>query len=114
MKRNYKTINGLAKECNNSQLTLEDILHCRAHHNKYGWIDINDLMDEDLAQYVADLLGGQSKTKQDVKNSLLYNGKRLRHWGLQRIIYSNMRKNFTYVAGQDYTYETKEIRNAIK
>ena len=112
MKRTYKNIENLQKV--SEQLTLENILHCRTYHKKVGYITINDLMTEDLAQSIADLLGGQSKTKEAVKRSLLYHGKSLNHWGLRRILYSKRLKRFTYCAGQDYTYEVKEIRNSIK
>lgn len=111
MKRTYKSIENLAK--NTIELTLENILHKRAYHKTAGWISINDLMTEDLADEISQLLGGINTTKQGVFNSLLYH-RTVSHWGLRRIIWCKHTKRFKYVAGQDYTYELSEIRKALK
>ncbi len=112
MKRNYKSIATLAKVT--EQLTLQNIISQRAYHKKAGWIKINDLMTYEVAQEIADLLGGRTKTKDTVRRVLLRYSTSLRHWGLDRIIYDGKHKRFQYIAGQSYPDEIREIRNYIK
>ena len=112
MKRNYKSIKTLANKC--EQITLENILHCRAYHKNHGWIDINNLMSDELVDEIAHLLGGNRDTKARIRSVLSYAGSSLNHWGLRRILYSPKTDRFSYCAGQDYPYELRQIRNYLK
>ncbi len=114
MKRTYKTLESLAKNTN-SDLTLEDIKHKRAYFNtgkNKGYCPFNLKMDDSHYEQIADLLGGNVKTKTKIIWTL--KNRQFDHWGLGRIIYSSKRKIWTYCAGQDYPSEITQVRNFIK
>ena len=110
MKRTYKNIDNLAK--NVSQVTAQTLISQRAYFNGVGWEEINNLMTDEIAQEIADLLGGRNATKETIVRVLTT--QRFSAWYLERIIYDEKRKQWTYCAGQDYPYEIKQIRNDLR
>ncbi len=97
------------------QLTAQEIINRRTMLAD-GWqnIAVSDESINQLAEDVADCLGGINRTKASVKCSILYG--RPQHWGLSRIFFREHEGKIltSYCAGQDYTWETAQIRNAIK
>lgn len=115
-----KTIKNLdhALKLANIQLSAQDLISRRIYLKNKGWADVklSDEFNNQLADMVAELLGGWRKTKNNVKCTLIWG--RPYHWGLKRIFvvkYKGMKHaRLTYCAGQDYQVETQQIRNALK
>lgn len=108
---------------NNVQLNAQDLINRSLYVPKKGWtkFKLSDDCKLELANHVSLILGGRNTTKTRVFNNILFN--KPQHWGLQRIIINrrtnqqDKRKKILYVdycAGQDYTWETNEIRTALK
>jgi len=113
MKRTYKNIHTLAKKVgNHSQLTLENILHCRANIKGACWCDINNLMTPELSVEIAGIFGGRADSQKKIA-SVLRRGGAINGWFLGRVIYCNVRKRFSYVAGQDHSSELRQIRKEL-
>jgi len=67
-----------------------------------------------IAEDISNLIGGQSKTKENVLRNLLNSTPQ--HWGLGRIFlkkYGDNEPRFSYCAGQDYPAEIKLIRSYL-
>lgn len=98
------------------QITAQELLNGRMYLNGSGWTDIelSNTLKEQVANEVSELLGGRNNTKAQVKRALLH--RRPQHWGLERVILEKYGKEpfLSYCAGQDYTWETNNIRTYLK
>lgn len=110
MKRAYKNIQNLAKKVN--QLTAYTLISQSAYINEIGWTSINNLMTEDVARDIVNVLGGHTATKEKIVQVLTT--QKFSAWYLERIIYESKRKCWTYCAGQNYPAELQQIRNELK
>lgn len=113
MKRTYKNLDNLAKNVEND-FTLKNLLHKRAYFKtgkETGWQSFNFEITNEIYQEIADMLGGNSKTKKKMISNM--KNKVLEHWSLGRIDYSIERKRWEYTAGQDNISEYKEIRKFL-
>lgn len=119
-----KTLKSLAQavKLNKGQLTATQILNGNIYTSK-GWerFKVTDELKENVSLQVVELLGGQSKTKERVFNTIKYGG--VSHWGLDRMLIDTRvnhldrrKKNIviSYCAGQDYPTECNTIRTALK
>ena len=121
--KTIKTLAQAKKLVGDTQLNAQDLIRGQIYIKPKGWTKIK-LSHEcrlELANHISSILGGRNNTKIRVFNNILYNSPV--HWGLERIII-NRRTNqqdkrkktlhVSYCAGQDYTWETNEIRTALK
>lgn len=108
--KNFKHLSSLSKSC--EQLTLQNIINGRAYFKQGGWGTFTFELSENQMEQIVDLIGGHTKTKRNVKWSL--QNQKPQHWGLDRIVYNQRSAAFTYIAGQDYPSELREIRKAMK
>jgi len=111
-KRNYKTIASLAKKTN--QLTAQEVINQQAYIDNVGWIEVGLPRSErtKMAAEISELLGGMHVTRRRVFFNLLFSTPK--HWGLNRIFFNNRTQSWEYCAGQDYSSEISQIRNALK
>lgn len=97
------------------QVNAQDLINGRLCTDE-GWEDVELSWEyrKELAQEVADILGGWNVTKKSICNNIL-NGKP-QHWGLSRVILESYNDNprLYYCAGQDYPSELATIRKALK
>ncbi len=98
------------------QVNARELLNGRMYLNGLGWSDIelSPKLKEQVASDVSELLGGRSNTKAQVMRTLLH--RRPQHWGLGRVILENYSGTpfLSYCAGQDYSWETNQIRTYLK
>ncbi len=121
--KTYKTLKQLLLKTENRRVTAQQVINKRCYIKGEGWTSfkLKDDVIEQVAESVSLALGGQSKTKDKVKRVLM--SKTPQHWGLERVQIS-LRKDHkdkrkyiivtSYVAGQDYGYETNTIRTDLK
>lgn len=116
-KKHFNTLLELVRATNEArhQLTAQEVINGRTFLLD-GWQNISlshDVLVE-LADGVSKSLGGFNRTKELVRNTIIYG--RPQHWGLSRIFFREYEGKviILYCAGQDYVWETKQIRNAIK
>lgn len=106
----------LLKICGDRQINAQDFINGRLYTKSEGWayVEISEDLRDQFASEVSDLLGGWTKTKEAIRYTLV-NG-RPQHWGLGRILLENYsgKIGWSYCAGQDYAYETQQIRNNLK
>lgn len=109
---NKTTIKGLVKTT--IQLTAQEILNGRYHHNKRGWVKTNlrEKEFEKAVEMIAFALGGR---KQNQLRAVLSRVSPPQHWGLSRILFVTRSGKLIaeYCAGQDFSWETNEIRKAL-
>ena len=112
MKRTYKNLNSLAK--NVQQLSVQQLINKRAYFNTgvNGYDYFNFELTDDLINDIVDILGGTSRTKENIFYTLKNDTPQ--HWGLGRIFYSPRTKRFSYCAGQDYPVELNQIRTFLR
>jgi hypothetical protein len=95
------------------QFNLHNLVHNRVPLKDKGWTDISideDFFNESIND-IAELVGGRAKTKEIVRFNL--RNKPVSNWFTNRIVLTP--KNvWTYIVGQDYTAEMKEIRKQLK
>lgn len=101
-----------------SQLTIQDLLNQRIYLKGRGWstIIITREFRNYIAENISDRLGGRGNTKEVVKNALQRQYPP-QHWGLARFTverYGDSKPRIGYIAGQDSTWEYKEIRTYLK
>jgi hypothetical protein len=114
-----KLFSNLSEILNNTstQVTAQQLINRRIYINGEGWqdIELTDEFNNNLAEQIAETLGGHRATKESIKYTLMY--ARPQHWGLNRVLleqYNDSAPRFNYCAGQDYTTETNTIRKALK
>ena len=116
----------ILKVCGSHQVTAQELLNGRGYTKKNGWTDVK-LKPEFRAQLIEDLLdcmGGQEKTKRACRFTL--ERETPQHWWLGRaVVYEYKYRNpkdkrktihrigITYIAGQDQTWENREIRKHL-
>lgn len=118
--KNLKQAYSFCNSYNKShQITVQELLNGRLHHHTKGWSDIklDYEFKKEVIEKVVDSLGGWNRTKSDIRYTLLNENRQ--HWGLDRFVVEWYKKiwkepKIVYCAGQDQTWEMKEIRNALK
>lgn len=112
----FKTLIELYKATAGHQLTAQEIINGRTKTIEQGWtpFDMTDELREECFRMIVNTLGGQTKTKASILNKLRYS--KPQHWGLSRTVLEKHegRPFFSYIAGQDCTYEKNEIRKVLK
>lgn len=114
--KTFKTLEQI-KKFEVQQVTAQQLLNGRMYLKNKGWnnIKLTDELKEVIINSIVEILGGQRKTKEIIYRKL--HNEKPQHWGLDRIFISQYKKHparLSYCAGQDYTWEVREIRNAIK
>ena len=97
---------------NVDQFNLHNLVHNRVHLKEKGWTDISideDFFNESVTD-IADLVGGRTKTKEIARFNL--RNKPVSNWFTNRIVLTP-NNVWTYIGGQDYTAEMKEIRKQL-
>ena len=92
------------------QFDLGDLTTERAHLKNIGWSDIKieDSFYLNSINEIVELIGGREKTKKTVRFRL--KNEPCHHWCSEHFVWSESRQVWTYVAGQDYDSEIKQIR----
>lgn len=108
MTKRYKTIKGLSNQVN--QLTLGMLLSGRIPHKTHGWINfkIDEDVKDEAIEKIVDIIGGHKKTL--LINKLQYRTG-LSFWSFDRMVFNG--KRWTYIAGQDMTWEMNETRKYL-
>lgn len=103
-----------------NQVTAQELLNGRLYLKGKGWsnITISDQLKETIISTIVETAGGREQTK--VKMYAKMRNSRPQHWAIDRFLlscYKNVRNGepyFSYCAGQDQTWEMKELRNFLK
>ena len=96
------------------QVTGQELINGRTHvFGHWQEIHLSDELRQNICNDIAETLGGQSKTKAQIKNVLRFG--RPQHWGLNRVFIEKYTGDayLKYCAGQDQVWETREIRKAL-
>lgn len=111
--KNFKNLTDLVEAT--TQITLQDIINNQAYFNGEGWqkFELDHDLKIQIIDSVVELLGGWNKNKLALKASLMCYHEKPQHWGLRRI-FVDKKGRFSYCAGQDYTYELKQIRDYLR
>lgn len=106
-----KTINKNNSTKEIQQFNLSHLTTGRANIINKGWQDIKieDSFFNESINEIVNLIGGREATKQAIKFSL--RNTPIHQWFANRIIFDG--KNWSYIAGQDYPSEIKEIRRQL-
>jgi len=100
------------------QITAQQLLNERMYLKTTGWSKIQlstDFRDELINTITFEIVGGRAHTKERVYNRLKFENPQ--HWALDRIFVSKYKNNparLYYCAGQDATYEIKQLREYLK
>tara|TARA_R110002020_G_scaffold328142_1_gene544061 strand:+ start:728 stop:1093 length:366 start_codon:yes stop_codon:yes gene_type:complete len=113
------TINSLEKafKVSGSQVSAQELLNGRMYLKTTGWSKVN--LTEEFRNQLCDMLtiqiGGRHATKEIVERCLRFRSPQ--HWALGRFFLSKYKKSnarISYCAGQDATWEMKQLRNYLK
>jgi len=110
-----ETLDQLLQVADN-QVTAQDVLNGNLYLKKVGWrnVTIHEDLRDKICEDISQMFGGRHKTRAQMLWTLKYDN--IQHWGLGRIIlskYKDFPPRWKYIAGQDYTEESKLIRNAL-
>jgi len=114
--KTIKSLKQIERLSGSHQVTAQELINGRLYTEKEGWIDIqltNDFKEEFISA-ISEMYGGYKETKRRIKNTLRY--EKPQHWGLTRTVIYNYGKGprWTYITGQDQSWENREIRNYLK
>lgn len=115
--KTLKNLDQVYKLAGKHQVTAQELLNDRLYIDGKGWSEVK-LTPEfrvNLVNNILDILGGRTNTRQQMERRLMF--EKPQHWGLGRILlsnYNNKGARLSYCAGQDMTWELREIRNALK
>lgn len=111
----YTSLDQIYEDAQPHQVTGQELLNGRTHIcGQWQVINLSDELREQVISKIAETAGGRQATKVKVYNALRYG--RPQHWALSRFLlvkYSNP-AHFSYCAGQDMTYEMRDLRNSLK
>jgi hypothetical protein len=95
------------------QFTLNNLTTGRASIIGTGWNDIkiDEQFFNESINNIVELLGGRQKTKETIKYKL--RNEPIYGWFSNRIVFCKHNNVWTYIAGQEYTTEIKEIRKIL-
>lgn len=114
--KTYTTLEELYQDAHPAQLTAQAILNGRGIlHGTYQDFQISPELREQVVDKLTDSIGGRGDTPNRVRRSLAW--ERPQHWGLERFLlvkYGDRPAYLSYCAGQDQTWEMREIRNYLK
>ena len=99
-----------------NQVTAQMLLNNRMYL-KNGWakIKLTPEFKETLINDLVSKIGGHAHTKEAIYNT--FKNSTPQHWAIDRMIISKYGKNparLTYCAGQDMTWEMRQLRNELK
>lgn len=93
---------------------MQDVFNQRVCFEKGGWDNVK-IQSEELEKAsieIAELIGGRQTTKDAI--AFVLRNQPIYEWFTNRFIYDLNRECWTYVAGQDYREELKQIRRKLK
>lgn len=112
----FDTLDELFEAARPHQVTGQEILNGRSRvFDQWQEIAISEELREQVINRIVDQSGGRHTTKAAVYRTLR-NG-RPQHWALSRFLlskYGDRPAHLSYCAGQDMTYEMKQLRNDLK
>tara|TARA_R110000782_G_scaffold145379_1_gene238115 strand:+ start:390 stop:791 length:402 start_codon:yes stop_codon:yes gene_type:complete len=99
------------------QTSAQNLLNERIHLKTTGWtkVKLTPEFKQELCEMLANQIGGQWKSKNIVENCLKFRNPQ--HWALDRFFLSKYNKGnarISYCAGQDATWEMRQLRNELK
>ena len=113
------TIDSLEKawKVTDYQTSAQDLLNERIHLKTTGWskVRLTEKFKEELCEMLSEKIGGQFNTRQTVEKCLKFRNPQ--HWALDRFFLSKYKKSdarISYCAGQDATWEMRELRKHLK
>jgi hypothetical protein len=117
-----KTLKNLKQvfESAGSQVTAQELLNGRLYLKNKGWssVKISDELKESIISSIVETAGGRENTK--VRMYAKLRNSKPQHWAIARFLlsrYDSVRNGepyFSYCAGQDQTWEMKQLRNFLK
>jgi len=114
-----KTFNSLdhVKRFEHVQVSAQELLNGQMYLKDKGWDDIRlkPELKEEICRQLTETIGGHKRTKEIVFSTLMH--ERPQHWALERFFvvqYGKKPARLTYCAGQDMTWEMKQLREYLK
>lgn len=112
----FKTLDEIYSATRPHQVTAQELLNGRTHLTDGGWqeIKLSPELRQEICQKLSEQFGGRTNTKERVFRSLMRENRQ--HWGLSRTViekYGERPAYLCYIAGQDQTWENKEIRKVL-
>jgi len=112
----YTTLDEIYTDAKEHQVTAQELLNGRTHIcGQWQAINLSDELREEIITKVAETAGGRQQTKSRIYGVLRYG--RPQHWAIRRFLlvkYSPNPAHFSYCAGQDQTWEMRDLRNSLK
>ena len=114
--KNIQTLDELFERAGNHQVTAQEVLNGRTHiDGEWQAVEFSEKLKEAVICKILSSAGGWSQTQVQMGRTL--RNERPQHYALARFLlckYGVREANFTYCAGQDMTYEMKDLRNKLK
>lgn len=113
--KTFSTLDELFAAANGHQVTGQELINGRTH--VFGeWQDIllSDALKNEVICQISELFGGRETSKSYIRYNL--RSSKPQHWGLSRVVISKYKDSparLEYITGQDFTYESRVIRNYL-
>jgi len=103
-------------EATGNQLTAQQVINKRVYIKADNWQAVEftpEFMDH-FNKDILNVIGGHQQTRARLRSVLEYS--KPQHWALSRIFLNDYGTGprWGYCAGQDYTAELQQLRNALK
>jgi len=116
MKTTFENLDQVYAAAYPHQVTAQELLNGRSRvFDEWQEITISNDLREEVINTVVEAAGGRARTKNDTRYCL--RNERPQHWAIDRFLlskYGDSPARLSYCAGQDQTWEMKNLRNYLK
>ena len=113
--KTFSTLDELFAAAEKHQITGQELINGRTYaYGEWQDISLSEALKNEVICQISELFGGRSLTKSYIRYNL--RSSKPQHWGLSRVIilkYKDSPARLKYITGQDFTYESRVIRNYL-
>jgi hypothetical protein len=113
--KTFSTLDELFAAAGGHQITGQELINSRTHvFGEWQDIELSDELKNEVINQISELFGGREMSKSYIRHNL--RSSRPQHWGLSRVViskYEDSPARLEYITGQDFTYESRVIRNYL-
>lgn len=116
VKPTFGTLDEIYSAAGSHQITAHELLNGRSHvFGQWQDIEVGDELRAAVVEKIVQSCGGRNSTKEQIRRTLKYF--RGSHWALSRFFvekYHDRPAHLVYCAGQDMTWEMKNLRDYLR